>query len=93
MDDRGSPKELDMVCNSQYLLMRIVPKQPEPIPTMATNEKKDEIADLLTRLKAAGAKVKAKKNTGNNLTAKMLNTLTGSTPQDFDAWVSWSKSF
>lgn len=56
-------------------------------------EKKDEVADLLERLQAAGAKVHSKSQGGSPVTKKLLDDIKGASPQDFDAWVSWTKSF
>lgn len=56
-------------------------------------DKKDEIADLLERLQAAGAKVSSKSKDGSPVTKQLLDQIKGTNPQDFDAWISWTKSF
>ncbi|PYG79823.1 MULTISPECIES: hypothetical protein [unclassified Pseudomonas] len=56
-------------------------------------DKSDEIAELLEKLKKAGADVKTGSNAGPTVSKKFLDDLKGATTQDFDAWISWTKSF
>jgi hypothetical protein len=53
--------------------------------------KSDEIAELLKKLQVAGAEVKD--NAGNKITDKILSSIGDGNTQDFNAWVSWTKSF
>lgn len=55
-------------------------------------EKSDQIADLLEQLKKAGADVKSGTESGPSVTTKTLDDLRGASPQEFEAWVSWTKS-
>lgn len=56
-------------------------------------ENKDEITDLLERLQKLGANVHVQNENGAALSVEILNDLKGVTPQDFNAWVSWTKTF
>lgn len=60
---------------------------------MKKSKNADEIADLLNKLQKAGAKVTKGDAKGAAITKKAIEGLKGAVPQDFTAWVSWSKSF
>lgn len=53
----------------------------------------EDVAKALRDLEAAGAKVHDSQKEGKKITEAVLSDLQkGASPQ-FDAWVSWSKSF
>jgi predicted nicotinamide N-methyase len=58
-----------------------------------TEKKSDEISDLLKRLEEKGAKVHVGTKQGPMISSKVLEDLKKNASPDFEAWVSWSKSF
>jgi hypothetical protein len=53
----------------------------------------DEIADLLKQLEDKGAQVRRDSNQGAKISPEILADLKKNVSTDFNAWVSWTKSF
>ncbi len=52
-----------------------------------------EVADLLKKLQEQGAVVKEVGKQGQTISPKVMSDLKANAAQDFEAWVSWTKSF
>jgi ribosomal protein S19E (S16A) len=52
-----------------------------------------EVADLLKKLQEQGAVVKEGDKQGQIISPKVMSDLQTNAAQDFEAWVSWTKSF
>lgn len=55
--------------------------------------KSEEVADLLKQLQEKGAVVKEGGVQGAPISPKVLDDLKANATEDFEAWVSWTKSF
>jgi hypothetical protein len=56
-------------------------------------DKSETIAELLKQLQQNGAEVKEKNIQGTSIAPKVLSDLQANASPDFDAWISWTKSF
>lgn len=52
-----------------------------------------EVADLLKKLQEQGAIVKEGGKQGQTISPKVMSDLQSNAAPDFEAWVSWTKSF